>query len=308
MGFLSEEAENKIGSILDGNEKSEENAAPVPAPEPAAAAVEAKPEEVAAPEPTTAQPTSETPADVKQEAGGEKAETEAPKASAADSAAEEEEVPSGHRVPYNRFKKVIDARNEFKTEADKLKAQVAELQERAKTYSAQPQVQPPVQQKEPETDDEAWLKNLLGEDQPSEKKGDPAVEALSKRLHETEVRFARQQLEAEITQAVTKYPTATRELILQAVSQDPSLSAEQVAEQYSSWLAKMEEAAISRYLTENPTAQAPEAKKADAPPRPKTAGTTQAASATEKRAAPKSVEEASAELRRRWDEISPFTS
>ena len=308
MGFLSEEAENKIGSLLDGNDSPEENAAPVPAPEPAEEAVEAKPEEVAAPEPTTPQPPSETPADVKQEAGGEKAETESQKASAADSANEEEEIPSGHRVPYNRFKKVIDSRNEFKTEADKLKAQVTELQERAKTYSAQPQAQAPVQHREPETDDEAWLKNLLGEDQPSEKKGDPAVEALSKRLHETEVRFARQELEAEITQAVTKYPTATRELILHAVSQDPSLSAEQVAEQYSSWLAKTEEAAISRYLTDNPTAQAAMEKKAAAPPRPKTAGTTQAASATEKRGAPKNVEEASAELRRRWDEITPFTS
>ena len=308
MGFLSEEAENKIGSILDGNEKPEENAAPVPAPEPAAEAVEAKPEEVKAPEPAPTPTPSEPPADVKQEAVGDAAEKEAPKASAADSAAEEEEVPSGHRVPYNRFKKVIDARNEFKTEADKLKAQVTELQERAKAYSAQPQVQPPVQQKEPETDDEAWLKNLLGEEQPSERKADPALDALSKRLQETEVRFARQELEAEITQAVAKYPTATRELILHAVSQDPSLSAEQVAEQYSSWLAKTEEAAISRYLTDNPTAQAAMEKKADAPPRPKTAGTTQAASATEKRAAPKNIEEASAELRRRWDEISPFTS
>ena len=140
MGFLSEEAENKIGSILDGNEPPQENAAPVPAPEPAAEAVEAKPEE-----PSATPTPSEPPADVKQEAVGDAAEKEAPKASAADSAAEEEEVPSGHRVPYNRFKKVIDARNEFKTEADKLKAQVTELQERAKAYSAQPQVQPPVQ-------------------------------------------------------------------------------------------------------------------------------------------------------------------
>jgi len=176
-----------------------------------------------------------------------------------------------------------------------------------KTYSAPEQVQQPVQQ-EASGDDESWLQELLGEEGSSSKKPDPALQQLSQRLHETEVMIARQQLEVEISSATEKYPAANRGVILQAVQHNPSVSVEAVAEQYSSWIAQMEEAAVAKYLADNPQDGAPEAKKASAPRRPKGVGSTQATSATEKREVPRTVEAGSAELRRRWDEINPFAS
>ena len=316
MGFIDDAAADKIGEILASDAPAEETLSSV-TEEPA------KTEEVKAEsasesanvpevEPSAPEDSSQAAGDVKQEAAVDKAEPATQEASSGDSPAEEEEEPSGHRVPYNRFKKVIDARNEFKTEADKYKAQVEELEARLKSHSAVQQVQQPVQQKASD-DDDAWLKDLLGEDS-SSPKVDPSIETLSKRLHETEVHLARQQLEVEINAAVSKYPTATRDVLLHAVAQNPSASVEKVAEQYSSWIAQMEEAAVAKYLADNPQATAQQAatatgtQKASAPPRPKGAGATVATPNTEKRDAPKTVEAASAELRRRWEEINPFAS
>jgi len=312
MGFIDDQAAEKIGQILDGETSSGDAASSEvteAAPEEVVAEVKVEASEV---EPSVSEESSQPAGDVKQEAAEEKAEPTTQEAKADDSAAEEEEESSGHRVPYNRFKKVIDARNEFKTEAEKYKAQIEELEARIQHHSAPQQVQQPVQQ-QASVDDDAWLKELLGDDS-SERKSDPALQQLSARLHETEVALARQSLEAEISSALQKYPTADRNAILHAVAQNPSVSAEAVAEQYSTWIAQVEEAAVAKYLSDNPEATAQEAvkatggQKAAAPPRPKGAGATVATTNTEKRETPKTVEAASAELRRRWEEINPFAS
>ena len=296
MGFVDDSDVERMKAMMLGEDT------PAPAEEPVqeAAPVEEAPAEAAPAEETPAPETSSNPAeDVKVEAEGG-AEAEPQKAEASDSQAEEEEVQPGHRVPYTRFKEVIEARNQFKTETAELKAQLEQLREQAQRQASQPApVQAAPQPKA--DDDEAWLKELLGEDEPTAQKSvDPALQQLSARLHETEVALARQSLEAEVGAAIQKYPSATRDVILQAVAQNPSLSAESVAEQYSAWMAQVEEEAIARYLKDNPAAAKPAAA-----PRPAKSGAVEAPVSSEA-AKPKNVKEGSEALRAFLKGGNPF--
>tara|TARA_R100000808_G_scaffold16530_1_gene37235 strand:- start:1855 stop:2739 length:885 start_codon:yes stop_codon:yes gene_type:complete len=293
MGFLQEgDAERMRGMMLGEEtpqaEEPAQEAAPAEEPAEAAPVEEAEPAS-----------SSDTAGDVKVEAEGG-AEAEPQKTEASDSQAEEEEVQPGHRVPYTRFKEVIEARNQFKTETAELKAQLEQLREQAQRQASQPApVQAAPQPKA--DDDEAWLKELLGEDEPTAQKSvDPALQQLSARLHETEVALARQSLEAEVSAAIQKYPSATRDVILQAVAQNPSLSAENVAEQYSAWMAQVEEEAIARYLKDNPAAAKPAAA-----PRPAKSGAVEAPVSSEA-AKPKNVKEGSEALRAFLKGGNPF--
>ena len=293
MGFLQEgDAERMRGMMLGEEtpqaEEPAQEAAPAEEPAEAAPVEEAEPAS-----------SSDTAGDVKVEAEGG-AEAEPQKTEASDSQAEEEEVQPGHRVPYTRFKEVIEARNQFKTETAELKAQLEQLREQAQRQASQPApVQAAPQPKA--DDDEAWLKELLGEDEPTAQKSvDPALQQLSARLHETEVALARQSLEAEVGAAIQKYPSATRDVILQAVAQNPSLSAENVAEQYSAWMAQVEEEAIARYLKDNPAAAKPAAA-----PRPAKSGAVEAPVSSEA-AKPKNVKEGSEALQAFLKGGNPF--
>ncbi len=277
-----------LGEETPQAEEPAQEAAPAEEPAEAAPVEEAEPAS-----------SSDTAGDVKVEAEGG-AEAEPQKTEASDSQAEEEEVQPGHRVPYTRFKEVIEARNQFKTETAELKAQLEQLREQAQRQASQPApVQAAPQPKA--DDDEAWLKELLGEDEPTAQKSvDPALQQLSARLHETEVALARQSLEAEVSAAIQKYPSATRDVILQAVAQNPSLSAENVAEQYSAWMAQVEEEAIARYLKDNPAAAKPAAA-----PRPAKSGAVEAPVSSEA-AKPKNVKEGSEALRAFLKGGNPF--
>ena len=297
MGFVDDSDVERMKAMMLGEDT------PAPAEEPAqeAAPVEEAPAEAAPAEETPAPETSSNTAeDVKVEAEGG-AEAEPQKTEASDSQAEEEEVQPGHRVPYTRFKEVIDARNTFKSETDELKAQIEQLRQQAQRQASQPAPVQAAPQQPAGNDDDAWLKELLGEtDSKAKPAVDPALQQISARLHETEVALARQSLEAEISTAITKYPTASRDVILQAVAQNPSLSAESVAEQYSSWMAQVEEAAIARYLKDNPAA----AKPAAAPRQAKT-GAVEAAISNEG-PKPKNVKEGSEALRAFLKGGNPF--
>ncbi len=293
MGFLQEgDAERMRGMMLGEEtpqaEEPAQEAAPAEEPAEAAPVEEAEPAS-----------SSDTAGDVKVEAEGG-AEAEPQKTEASDSQAEEEEVQPGHRVPYTRFKEVIEARNQFKTETAELKAQLEQLREQAQRHASQPAPAQAAPQPKAD-DDEAWLKELLGEDEPTAQKSvDPALQQLSARLHETEVALARQSLEAEVGAAIQKYPSATRDVILQAVAQNPSLSAENVAEQYSAWMAQVEEEAIARYLKDNPAAAKPAAA-----PRPAKSGAVEAPVSSEA-AKPKNVKEGSEALRAFLKGGNPF--
>jgi hypothetical protein len=115
-------------------------------------------------------------------------------------------------------------------------------------------------------------------------------------------------LEVEVGSALQKFPTVPRDVILQAVANNPSATAEAVAEQYSSWVAGVEEKAISAYLDKNPSSTPADAVDAlgqpKAAPRPRTGGGNAVVSASE--VPLKSISEGSAALRKMWARNNPF--
>ena len=314
MGFLDSEAEGKISGMLDeaigsadapDTPRAEE--IEVKTKEEVTEQLEQKSDEAKADtspseEKVEAAP-SEVTADVKEPATKGEAKEAPSEPKAADSSASDDDVPSGHRVPYNRFKSVIEARNQFQSEADGLKAQIEELKKQVDSSRASQQATPAPQK---EVSDDAWLDELLGKT--PEADSGSSVKSLEKRLFDTEVALARQDLEREIVAAREKYPNVDRDVILHAVSTNPSLSAEQAAERYSTWVNGVEEAAIARYLKDNPgaVAEATEgATKKAAPPRPKPVGATGSSIAKDD-PPPRTVKEGTSALRRFMEENNPF--
>tara|TARA_R110000751_G_scaffold43087_1_gene99670 strand:- start:183 stop:1046 length:864 start_codon:yes stop_codon:yes gene_type:complete len=267
---------------------------------------EPAPELVAAPVAEETQVQADTSSDttedvnVNVEDGADSAPLEA---SAEDSHAEEEDVPSGHRVPYDRFKQVLESRNQFREERAGLEAEIERLR-------SQPATAPAPVQAAPQADsDDAWLERYLaGDDEPAPAQDNAKLNEFQERLYNTEVQLARQQLEVEVGSALQKFPTVPRDVILQAVANNPSATAEAVAEQYSSWVAGVEEKAISAYLDKNPSSTPADAVDAlgqpKAAPRPRTGGGNAVVSASE--VPLKSISEGSAALRKMWARNNPF--
>lgn len=293
MSLLNSEAAAGVMAALSGEVPTE-----APAPE-----VEAAPAEATSSEPaqdvndsagveaqTDTEPAQEEAAEPSQEASAE-----------TDGEAGDEETP-GHRVPYNRFKQVVDARNGYKEQLSALEQQVASLSEELRLAQQIKQMLPA--QQAPQASEEKWLDGLLEGETPqqSQPANDPRVDALMERLHAQEVALATQQLEAEISEANGKFPNVDREFLLQAVASDPGVSIMNVAEAYSARIAEIEEAAIARHFKENP---APAAKKPEAPPRPAKSGAAESTVGTGEKK-PKSVAEGSAFLRDAWGKINPL--
>ncbi len=284
---LSPEALSGITNMLGAGDE--------PAPEPVAAPVVEETQ-------VQADTSSDTTEDVnaKVEDGADSAPLEA---AAEDSPAAEEEVPSGHRVPYDRFKQVLESRNQFRDERAELQAEIEKLR-------AQPAPAPAPVQAAPQADsDDAWRERYLaGEDEPAPAQDNVQLKEFQDRLYNTEVQLARQQLEVEVGAALQKFPSVPRDVILQAVANNPSATAEAVAEQYSSWVAGVEEKAIAAYLEKNPSSTPAEAVAATqepkAAPRPSKSGGNATATAPE--VPLKSVSEGSAALRKLWARNNPF--
>ena len=197
-------------------------------------------EEVA--ESTEEQPTSEEQTGV---------DTESP------TSTEEEET--GHAVPYQRFQKVIKARNAHQAKITELEATIQDLQESLKGSA-----EPPKSEK-PNADNDAWLDELLN-GQEEETSNNPEYERLTNRVQQMEVAEQERVLEKELQTVAQTYPDVPRELLLQSVIQNPNTDLLSVAEKYSTFIAGIEEGAIARH-TATVAAQAPKSA-----PRPKQAG------------------------------------
>jgi hypothetical protein len=303
MGLLDEDAHARLSAFLDGDTDIAE--------------VQSEPE----PEVETS---SEPAEDVNQEAGVEAQSEEPEEAQAApsqeaDSEADgtetAEEDASGHRVPYNRFKQMVDARNTLRVEAVEMKTRLGALEEQAKiaeqVRSVLPQQQPA--QQEQITEDRGLFSDLLddvGPQQAPTPAVDPRIDALMDRMQQQEVALARRELEVEIATATEAHPGVPRSVLLQAVVADPNTPVMSVAESYSTHLAQIEEAAIARYLQENPVATEAEAKEvieeAKAAPRPTKSGSVDSSvGAGEQKIT--SVREGSAALRAAWGNLNPFS-
>ena len=286
MSLLDEEAVARLRGVFAGE----------PPAEPAEEVVQASEPQV--------EVSSDTAQDV-----NEGAKVEASEASPeVDARAEiEVDVEDGHRVPYNRFKQVLDARNNHRDEVESLRQQLEKLKVQPQQAYQQPQQAQPQPQVQSQEDD--WWSEYQGTNEaaPSATSSDPQYDDLTQRVEAQEVAFQKMVLEREIIQAQEKFPSMDRSEILRAIVQNPAMPVMQIAEQYSSWMAGIEESAISRYLKDNPSAQV-EVQAVQAPPaapRPsQTSGGNTATLVLDKK--PETVEEGSKMFREFLKTHNPF--
>jgi len=207
--------------------------------------------------------------------------------SASDGNAEEESAPPGHRVPYKRFKSVLEARNQYKSEADDHRAQMDAYEKQMELMrnemSAMRNLQPATPVESHVDPIDAELDRLLAgqTDLPQEVR--QQITAMEARLHQQEVHAERQRLRHEVAGVVGSHDERLhkdiQQVLYSAVQRDPNADLNRVAEQYVAWLAQREEEAIARYLKVNPDASIEEVAEAaggttsGVPSRPKRAGT-----------------------------------
>lgn len=171
----------------------------------------------------------------------------------AEASGEEEEEDHPHNVPYNRFKDVIEQRNElremqkqYEAEMEELRARMDHLSSAGRQHVQEPE---PVETYDSYDDEEGidwmkWQKNV------------------ESRFEEYESQMARESLERDLEVAQDKYPDVPQNAILQAVALDGSTDVMEFARDYSQFIQEVQEAGIARFREE----QAKEAK-ADAKPR-----------------------------------------
>lgn len=151
----------------------------------------------------------------------------------------------GHRVPYKRFKSVVEARNEYQQEVNSLREQLQSYEERLASARKSDTT-------EDVSSDWDWLESHSDDDY--EETGSFENERfaeLNSRIEKFELFQAEQALEKEIQQVTSDYPGVPEQVLLQAVVNDPDVALRKVAEAYSSFVASTEEQAIARYLEEN---------------------------------------------------------
>lgn len=202
----------------------------------------------------------------------------------------EGEQEHSHHVPYNRFKKVLDARNSHRGEVEQLKREMAQLRKQMEFA--------------PETsydDDDDYLgdsdfDDLFGDDSDYETSAQPEVGSqmaeLLQRVEHFEVYQAEQELTREVAAAKEQYPNVPDDVIYQAVARDPSVSVLSIAEQYSAFVGGVEEAAIARYMKEHGM----ETPQAEAPPRPARSGAPPLRQGLTEKAPPKNLSESKGAL------------
>lgn len=181
-----------------------------------------------------------------------------------DEGTEEEEYADGHKIPYKRFKNVLDARNGYKDEIESLRERNRELEAYLASKPSSPDREP-----EEESYDDSDFEYDDDVDTDIDFEGgydDKRVKQLEGQMHELRVQHYKQQLMRDMEIIKDKFPSVPPESVLQAVANDPSTNIFQVAETFNSFLAEREEAAIQRYIKENPQV-APEAA-----PRPRRSG------------------------------------
>ena len=162
----------------------------------------------------------------------------------------------GHAVPYKRFQKIIQARNSFREEGESLRQQIEDLKAQVNQPKQARAPKEPVEEKD-------WLDEALEESQVPDQYSE-----LNERLTRFEVSQQKTLLEQELNGVLEQHPNVPRELLIQAVVQNPNENLNTVAERYSSYIAEVQEKAIAEHMK---TVEVAPKKKAG-PPRPKKTG------------------------------------
>ena len=222
MPLLDNEQQNAFANAVSGETPSE---APAQASEPA---TEVEPEQPAE---------AEAPGNTQEEAQG----------------AEETEEEHPHQVPYNRFKSVIDARNEYKEQLKEREEQLLYIQ-RELEQRRTPQQQRQQRQQRPVDDPWAELLDSGGDDdRDTSDPSDPTehrIRMLESRYEEMDTYRVQRSLEEEVSVAVSKFPGVPERAIYEAIAGNGSLTAHDAAKQYSEFVGGIQEAAIARYVEE----------------------------------------------------------
>lgn len=202
--------------------------------------------------------------------------------------------PRGHKVPYSRFKNVLESRNNFRNEVATYKDKLTNLEKKLANLQQsqervpQKSVQQPEQQK-------TWLDEYLdtgNQDSTPEWKSD--FSSLNDRLYKFEVAQEEQALKAELAVISDKFPNVPHNVLLKAVIDDPNANMTVIAEQYGSFMAGIEEQAIARYL-ESQGGDAPQQTAPEPLQRPRSTNAPRGKVAPDKK--PTSVSDASGMLR-----------
>jgi len=182
----------------------------------------------------------------------EVAEAEAPVEAA--EVDDEEEATGGHAVPYDRFRQVNERRKTLQSEIADRDRRLEELQ--AQLNQKYQQAEQPQEEShgynyeeyEEEADPDSWAARFK------------QVEAANKDM---QIKLAHMDIQKEIIEASKEYPGVPEAYMWDMIAQDGNITAQEAAQQYSSFVGEVEEAAIARYL---------EAQKGEvahgAPPRP----------------------------------------
>jgi len=159
----------------------------------------------------------------------------------------------GHSVPYSRFKSVNESKKELSKKVADYERELNELREKAKSWETSRQTEEKKVQtrKEPET-----FEDLFKDDDNTE---DDRYQSFDSRLRTFEQKQATVELEREISDVEKRFPRVPKEVLLQAVIQNPSIQLQQVALAYDSWAAEIEQKAIDEYLKTTKTNMAPQA-------------------------------------------------
>lgn len=171
-----------------------------------------------------------------------------------------EENKTSHQVPYKRFKSVLDARNEFKSQADAHKEELVKLQNQISSLKDQQAATPDKPETiSAESNEDDWLDNWLDDDsgEAGSKAWETKAQDLDKRIARFEFQQARVQLDKDVADAMSKHPNVPKQLLLQSVIQNPSVDLTVVAEHYASFVAGIEEKAIENYSQEATPSVAP---------------------------------------------------
>ena len=166
-------------------------------------------------------------------------------------------TPKGHKVPYSRFKNVLESRNQFRTEVETYKDKLTSLEAKLQNLNnseSQHKQNPSQKPQESKT----WLDDYLASE--NQTAGNPEWKeqygSLNDRLYKFEVAQEEQNLRAELSDINSKFPNVPQNVLLKAVIEDPNANMNAIAEQYSTFMAGIEEKAIANYLAQGGQAQA----------------------------------------------------
>jgi vacuolar-type H+-ATPase subunit I/STV1 len=244
---------------------------------------------------------SETP-EVTQDVKEEQPSEEEEHVEAAPEEASQEEIDDspppeskGHKVPYNRFKNVLEARNKFQSQASEYKTQVSSLEEKLQALQSQTQ-HTPAQTTQVESKN-SWLDEYLkeGTQEAAAPEWQQQYRSLNDRLYQFEVAQEEVKLRVELDNLVEVFPSVPQEFLIQAVINDPNVDLANKAEEYHAFVSGVGEKAIARYLEESPQGTADVVP--EVPKRPSSTGSRPAQEYITPSKKPTSIGDASSALR-----------